>query len=144
MPKVGQIESGQIESAAAEAQGVRIGICLFDLDRIDPGMRGLLLGGNLDLRRERVVRVDKDRPDETAVPFSCDLLKAASICDVVRGHDREAGDQPTRVYLKKDHWRRLPADALLTLTVDGGPALNPEWFPVEVKLQAAALGRVEL
>ena len=51
----------------APQNGPRLAINLYDLDRIDPMIRGSLLGGKLDLTAP--VRIDPERLDETAVAF---------------------------------------------------------------------------
>jgi hypothetical protein len=109
-----------------------LAVNLFDLDRVDPTVRQILLAGKLDLTR--VIRINPDRPDETAVAFTCDLLTAACICDVIRTHDRAAGDHPCRVYLRRSKaWERLPGAAVLSVLDDGKAVLNPDLFgsPVE-------------
>ena len=42
-----------------------------------------------------------ERADEAAVEFTCDLLRAACLVDVMREHDRRPQDYPTRAYLAK-------------------------------------------
>ncbi len=111
----------------------RLGICLFDLDRIPPDIRVIMGLAHL-VDRTRIVRVVKDRPDEMAVVFICDLLAAACLCDTIRSWDKKAGDYPTRVYLCKSRmWERLPSKALLSLVDSNGKArLNPKWFTIRV------------
>jgi hypothetical protein len=117
MPKIGQAERRE-----------KLAINLFDLDRVDPTIRQILLGGKVDLTN--AIKMDKNRFDEAGVAFICPLLQAASICDIVRSHDRELGDFPTRVYLMRvAAWEKLPNAAVLTLILDGKTMLNPAIFP---------------
>lgn len=111
----------------APANGVRLAINLYDLDRLLPFVRETLLGGKLDLKGG-AIWVDRSRPDETAVAFACSLETAGAICDVIRSHDREAGDYPTRVYVFRRSWTKLPTDAVLTVMADGKCLTNPAVF----------------
>lgn len=111
----------------------RLAINLYDLSRLEPTIRTMLLGGRLDLSRESVVRVDLERPDETAVPFTCPLEQAAACCDVIRGHDRRSGEPPTRVYLNRlgnGSWERISGGAILVIN----GRLNIELFRPEAKV----------
>lgn len=113
---------------AAESGGkVRLAINLVDLDRMLPEVRSILLGGKLDVAAGPIV-VDPDRFGEVAVAFRCPPETAGAICDLIRSHDRDAGDHPTRVYVFRRAWRRLPADAVLTIVEDGKCLTNPEVF----------------
>lgn len=117
-----------------EATPIRLAMNLFDSERIVPDMRAKLLSGLLDLK---VIRVDKSRPDETAVAFKpdLDLLYIATICDIIRDHDRDGGDYPTRVYIKKaTAWERIPADTRLTHMEDGKSVLNRKLFALPPKM----------
>lgn len=108
----------------------RLAINLFDLDRVDPTIRGILLGGKLELSRANVIKVDKTKPDETAVEFTCGLLSAASICDTIRSHDMQAKESVTRVYIFRGRvWVKLGAKDLLTIVQDDSVRLNPVIFP---------------
>lgn len=108
----------------------RLGVNLFDLERIDPFVRSQMrLSDRLDLGAP--VWVDRNRPDEHAVAFKCDFLTAALLCDVIRHRDRQAGVYPTRVYLFREAWSKLPSTAVLTVVVRGTSGvercvLNPE------------------
>lgn len=119
------------DGAPKEAEGLSIN--LFDLDRVDPFIREQLrIAERIDRDRGNVVRVDEKRVDETAVAFTCDLITAATICEIIRNHDRKAGDYPTRVYVRRaagGKWEKLPNDALLTLVAGEKVVLNPRWFP---------------
>lgn len=114
-------------SVEAKPEGVEaIAVVIADLDRIVPSIRQMALSGKLDLSTP--IRVDPERMDETAVRFSCDLLTAATLCDVIRANDRKAGDHPTRVWVKRRAWTKLPGTAMLTLIERGAVVLDPEWF----------------
>ncbi len=111
----------------------RLACNLIDLDRIPSDVRTMMGLVHL-VDRSKIVRVVKDRSDEIAVIFICDLLAAACLCDTIRSWDKKAGDRPTRVYLCKSRvWERFPGDALLSLVDgDGRVRLNPKWFTVKV------------
>lgn len=109
------------------AEGYRLAINLHDLSRLSEINRQLLLAGNLYL--EHVVRADKQRLDEHGVIFSCDLLRAAYICDTIRFKDRQIKQYPTRVYLQKARaWQKLASTLDLTMASDGEVRLNPQIF----------------
>lgn len=104
---------------------------IVDLIRIDPSVRGLMLRGRIDLRAVPI-RIGRD---EAAIEIRGDLLACASLADVVREHDRRAGDPPTRTYLRRGRtWAKLPSSAVLTLVRGETTILNPEVFPSEVCL----------
>lgn len=114
----------------------RLAINLFDLDRINLTIRGMLLADKLDA--SRAIPMDRDRGDERAVEFSCDLLTAATVCDTIRSHDRKAGEAPTRVYLWRGSWSKLGGSVVLTqLMGDGRCRLSPEFFASEPKSAVA-------
>jgi len=116
----------------------RLAINLFDLDRLVDIIRQSLFNHGRNLILKPIV-IDKDRRDETAVEFSCDLLQAATICDIIRSEDRKLKQYPTRVYYcRETAWTKVSSDAVLTLQwfeEDGDRlALNPNVFKVEVEL----------
>lgn len=115
----------------------RLAVALADLDRVDPSIRGKLLAGRLDLTS--TVRVGQDRMEDVpAVVFICPLLEAAIICDVLRSHDRKAGDPPTGIYINKAaSWSRVTNNTVLTVLVDGKARLNPVIFSDAVALGSA-------
>lgn len=105
----------------------RLAINLFDLDHLHPVVRASALAGKLG---KEAVRVDDERMDETAVEFTCDLLTAASVLDVLRSEARKTDDPPIRAYIKKQGWwQRIPHIAVLTRVREGKVELSPEWFP---------------
>lgn len=110
-----------------ETRPERLAINLFDLDHLHPVVRASALGGKLG---KEAVRVDDERMDETAVEFTCDLLTAASVLDVLRSEARKADDPPIRAYIKKQGWwQRVPHTAVLTRVREGKVELSLEWFP---------------
>jgi len=119
----------KLDNWFAPADKVRLAINLFDLDKISPFIRDQMgLASKLDAAGG-AIKVDADRPDETAVAFSCDALAAACLLDVIRQHDRSAGDRPCRAYANRGRgWTKLPADAVLTEARDGKLRLNPSLF----------------
>lgn len=110
----------------------KLAINLYDLDRLPADMRGKLLGGRLDLSSP--IRTDwdrKDSPDELALLFTCPLLTAAIVCDIIRDWDVKAGDFPTRIYLKRKEWTRIPSHKRLTVVAGSKSHLNPDFFKIE-------------
>lgn len=109
----------------------KLAINLYDLDRLDPHIRVKLLVGRIDLLKP--IKVAKDRVEpEPAVVFNCGLLTAASICDIIRNEDRNNGDFPTRLYIYRQDWSRIPSHIQLTIVVGGKIVLNPEFFKVTI------------
>lgn len=106
----------------------RLAIDLKDLDRLDPVIRTRLLKGRLDLANPIQISKDRAIPDH-AIPFSCGLLSAATICDIIRSEDRKSGDFPTQLYIYKTTWNRIPSHVALTIQVKGSVKLNPTIFP---------------
>lgn len=106
----------------------KLAIALPDLDRVSSEMRAKLLAGRLDLTQ--IIRVGQDRMEDVpAVVMTCDLLTAATICDILRSNDRQVGDPPTGLYLlKSTSWSRITNNTVLTVIVDGKVALNPVVF----------------
>jgi hypothetical protein len=106
----------------------RLAINVVDLGRLPPIIRQCLdLANQVNL--QSVIRVDEDRFDEAAVEFTCALVQAASICDIIRIEDRKRKQYPTRVYLCRDTaWTRLPGDVALAFSGDEECELNPDVF----------------
>jgi hypothetical protein len=72
--------------------------------------------------------MDRENMEETGLAFSCNLLQAASVCDILREHDGKVGQTPTRIYLRKVRvWQKLPGDCILVKY----DRLNPAVFPPE-------------
>jgi hypothetical protein len=143
MPKA--VECATMVVGNGQARRERLGICLTDLDRIAPLIRQCLrLADHLDVSRDSVVWVDKSRFDEACIPFICDLLTAACICDTIRSHDRRAGDYPTRVYLKRvAAWEKLAGGVQLSVVKNEKVMLNPELFPPVPQAGSAEPPRLE-
>lgn len=136
MPKIPPPKSLGLDLKRRE----RLGVNVFDLDRLDQSLRKNLLGGNLDLG-EAIWFGRKYESDECFVAFSCDLLSAACICDLLRNYDRQLGDVATRIYLRKGRitpsWYKLPPTLVLT-EMDGEICrLNPVVFPSSENLSVA-------
>jgi hypothetical protein len=114
------------ETGNGETQRYRLAVNLFDLDRVDAMIRSMMLQGKL---ASSPVHIVPYKLDETGVEFTCELLMAASICDILRSHDRQLGDYPTRLYIHKGKaWSKLSGSAILTLVKDGVCILNPYVF----------------
>lgn len=109
------------------------------MDRIPHDARPIIIGKKVDPRKEALIRFDEDKRDEIAVPFICDLIRAASVCDVLRESDRGLGDSPTRVYIQSSPdtpWRKVPGDVVLVFSKgDGTLVLNPEYFPASTTIE---------
>ena len=112
--------------------GDLLAINLLDVTRIPQVMRDCLqLASIIDCRSESIVNMDKSRFDEAGVVFTCPLLQAAAVCDVIRNHDRSTKEYPTRVYIKKvTAWSKLAGDAVLTVTQGEVVVVNPKIFTV--------------
>lgn len=107
----------------------RLAVAIADIDRMPADVRKKLLKDKLDL--ENVIRhAGQLRQEEVpSVMFTCSLLTAAKICDIMRSNDRAVKDEPTRVYLKKElTWARVPLDKSLTITIGHDVMLNPAVF----------------
>lgn len=104
-----------------------LAVNLFDLDRVDPMIRSILLKDKVDCKP---TRMDDSRVDEVGVEFTCSLLDAACIIDTLREHDKRAGEShPTRAYLRRESaWRKIPYGVSLALVVSSRAVLNPEVF----------------
>lgn len=125
-----------IPPSRRKPEPIGLGINLYDVERMHPDVRKAMLGGKLCLDKSKVVWVDRSVEDDTCVPFLCDLLTAAAVCDQVRSEDRRAGRVPTRVYQLRKAWQRLPPGLLLCVMADGKLRLNWDAFPDEVELLA--------
>lgn len=104
----------------------RIAVNLVDLERVDPLLRQILLGGKLDV--DRLVMVGK----EVAVAFTCDLLTAAATCEGLRLFDGKADRYPTRVYVNRGQaWVKLSGTDKLVRVEGNKCALDRDTFPPE-------------
>lgn len=109
-------------------KGLNLAINLVDLERVAPQVREELFGHGLLLLDPAPIWIDRSNIEETGLAFACNLMQAAAICDILRGHDRKVGQPPTRVYLRKvKAWTKLAGDAILVLY----GKLNPTVFPPE-------------
>lgn len=127
---------------------VKLAVSMEDLERLSPLARAGLTAGRLDL--SRIVKVGEDRIKAVpALAFSCDLLTAAKVCDIMRAQDKKVEDKLTQVYVLKDRvWSRVPWNVTLTVARqngDGRPVvqLNPDIFgqavePVHAPVDAVA------
>lgn len=113
------------------ARNERLALNLFDLDQLHSSVRINLLAGKLDLSRP--VWVDKSKMEETCVIFSCDLLTACQVYDIL-GSQARKGDPRVRAYIQYDSegpWVKLPATLVLTEVVDGSVILSRKVFGLE-------------
>lgn len=128
-------------------RAIKLAISMSDLERLSPSARAGLTTGRLDL--SRIVKVGEDRVKPIpALTFSCDLLTAAKVCDIMRAQDVKVGDKLTQVYVLKDRtWSRVPWNVQLTVAVPDGDGqlqvkLNPAVFGQEVAPVAAPVDAV--
>src|SRR5580692_11214103 len=90
-----------------------LALCLFDSDHIPEDLRlACKLDEVLDRDPANIVKIypdsrDEDDMKETGAVFTCDLLQAALVCDVIRNHDRASNLSPTRVYIHRKVWTRI-------------------------------------
>lgn len=135
MPPV-KVEKKSVKIAAPPAEKAAA-VNLFDLTNLlVPEARAMLFKDRLDVGE--VIRVDPNRPDETAVRFTCDLLTAMTCVDVARAACRKTGDPPIRAYLfRSKAWTRLPLEQPLTVMIDGECVLNPKLFSSELPIVEA-------
>lgn len=112
----------------------RLAIALEDIEQIEQDFRGPLLKGRLDLTTIIRVMGESVAGDTPIVAFSCDLLTAAVVCDLLRARARKEGKVPPRMYWNKTgvSWYRVTLDVVFTVVVNGRARLNPEAFPNEV------------
>ncbi len=133
MPVIGVAVNGKLPPPERKE---RLALNIFDLTRCDPTILQMLLSGNLDTSGSYII-ADRGKVDERGVILTCNLEKAAAICDIIRNHDRKVGDYPTRVYVNRggETWTRITVEAQLTLAaVDGDKRiLNPALFGSGVK-----------
>ncbi len=126
--------SSQRNGAAASVPGTviareKLAINIADRERLEESVR-VKVAKIVDASQP--VWMDRNREDERAVVFCCDLLMAALACDVVREADLQAKRERTRVYVRKGAWSKVPGTMRLTVVVNGKPRLNPAVFNVEV------------
>lgn len=106
----------------------RLAIALEALERLPTAMRNEIIP---KLHRDTLLRMGKGerKEDVPALEFSCSLLEAALICDIVRNHDRLAGESPADVYIHRGTtWTRVIFSQVLTVLINGKAALNPAFF----------------
>jgi hypothetical protein len=135
--EIGHADDGNATGdSCSETDGrssLRIAINAADLTRVDALILSMLLSRHVDITKPIIT--DVRRPDEMAVEIQAPLITAANICDVIRMHDRRAGDHPTRVYVcRRVAWEKVPSTALLCLIRNGECVLNPAVFPVDAKV----------
>lgn len=108
----------------------QLAINLLDLDRVDEGLRAMLLLKRLDLKR--AIRPDPKGPvEDTIIPFKSELLDAATACDVLASEHRKHDEVPVRLSIKRNeesNWIKLPYEVVLTVIINGRPRLNPRVF----------------
>lgn len=115
------------------AENNRLALPVSVLELIDPGLRERL---SLASRLERTpIRLDSDKVH--IVAFSCDLLTAALICDIIRSNDRKLGDRASPIYRQRSpggKWVRASDTTVFTTTdTDGKAHLSVDVFPEVIK-----------
>lgn len=114
----------------------RVAVNMFDIDRVDPLTRQIILGGRLNLDHA-VLAGDQRRssPNDVGLEFTCDLVTAATMIHALRNMDAKHGRSATRAYKCDDpkspseRWHRLHADVPTIVIIDNRCTLNPEVFP---------------
>lgn len=118
--------------------GVKLGLNLFDVMKMNPYLRKTVLRdkeGRPHIDLSKAVRLNPEQPEDTLVVFLCDTMASALIVDIVRNDNRIEGTEPCRSYIDRGKgWVRLSPSAILTITEDGKPILNPDLFPVKIEL----------
>jgi hypothetical protein len=116
------------------ATGERLAVNLFDLDRMPERLRAavamridpkpIVLDGEAGLN---------GGPREVGLAFACPLMEAATLCDLLRQVDRDAGQRPVRLYICKKAWSPIPDDRVLTVPdpLTKRMVLNPDVFRVD-------------
>ena len=111
------------------ARPEKLAVNVYDLEGIDAAIRQRVLGPQLDkLDAKNPVWIDRNRDDESAVIFTCDLLTAALACDILRSECRRENGPVIRLYLKKGAWQKVPSTAILTAIINDKAVLNPAVF----------------
>ncbi len=131
----GNSNSTRVPDNSGDKRVERLAINIPDISRMDEFVRQQALGGKI---HSSPIHIDKNVVDEIGVEFSCDLLTAAALCDIIRDGDRKRLEYPTRVYLNKGTtrsvWVRLPQDIMLSIVEKGECKLNPKVFPEQLEL----------
>jgi hypothetical protein len=119
----------------------RLAISLTDVDRLPPELKRGFLAGRIDATK--IIRVGAQRrtEEQPAVEFVCPLLEAATVCDMIRSHDRSVGDRPCEVFISRgtindtgrECWTRVIYATTFTVLINGKVSLNPELFTVVTK-----------
>ncbi len=123
-----------------EERKERLAVALSDLERLAEQMRLKLLVGRLDL--SQAIKVG-DKDEVPAVVFSCDLLTAATICDMLRSYDRAHNDPATRIYINRAlAWSKLADNVVLTLLIDGKVKLHPLVFTEATRMGPSPIAKV--
>lgn len=122
---------------------MKVAINLFDLQRLQSGVRSPLLRGKLDLKAPTM---RAGGGDEVGAVFRCDLLTALLVCDIIRSHDVRDGRSQTRVYAtdRNGRWYRLPDEAALTIKSTEGMIPNPTFFANELSVVAPPIAPVKV
>jgi len=127
MPVIPPSQPNQDQQPSEPTLGLALG--LLDLQRLTVDLKKRLLGGRLDLTHPVWINRDKK---QVGVRLACDLLTAATVCDVLNNELRKVDDTYVDVYLLRDGaWRQVSPRLTLTVIVDGAPYLNPEVFDVQ-------------
>lgn len=103
----------------------RVAVALEDLDRLDKQFKLNLLAGRLDL--STIVEPAKG---VACVVFSCDIISAAIVADLIRSDDRKNARTPSAIYMERNTvWSAMKPDDVWTVVVNDLIHLNPLIFP---------------
>lgn len=115
---------------------IRLAVNAFDLDRVPPEMIRKFFfdpDGTPRLDLKAAVEVELDRIEPTrAFVFTCDLLTAALVVDLLKSECRRTKSDLVQGYIRrKESWARILNNEVLT-AVDpdtGKTVLSPKTFP---------------
>lgn len=137
MPKATERGIGGVLVKSETERKYKLAVNLFDIGLLEPTVRDIMLGGKISLLKEDIVWVNTSRLDETAVLFTCDLVTAAALLDVIRSQGRNGFLPLIRAYINrnaadgKGSWSRLVHTEVLTVVENGKVKLNPDIFLTE-------------
>lgn len=112
----------------------KLAVNIPDCDYIPAVFREAMgLSKKVDLTKPTLVYRNKNKSeeDEYGFVFTCPLLEAALLCDMIRSRDRKVGFVPTRLYIFRRTWQKILNGTVLTETVDGKARLSRKVFRIE-------------
>lgn len=96
-----------------------LSIALEDLARVPADKRAQMFFGRLDYENPISHAGEARNESVPALEFTCPLMEAAAIIDLLRSWDAQANDKPTRAFVRAERvgaaWRKIPGHVALTL-----------------------------